>query len=338
MTFILNNHHGIVCYNVSQLPPVHLFRVDHMRFQDSTAAGSAIQNFGCRGVIDTSEFDNLQYPLRIGWGDPGGGGFDWNNYRELVWGKPDDNMYVEDCVFTNISTAITNSDEGGRYALRYNSFGGTGVEHYPWLDIHGGRGSLRGGMGGEVYGNIFSDSGYLISHRGGRLAFFYNSSTDGSTYHPYNNDGCSLEAKEQINNSYIFRNRSVLTGTLVVDANGGSTCAGDVVKNQDYFIDNVANDGTNGVGAGLLSSRPVTCTTGVGYWATNQSTTSLADMVGPNPATPISGTLYKCTATNTWTAYYTPLVYPHPLRSHSQTTRLNPPKMPTIPPQFLRAE
>jgi len=36
-------------------------------------------------------------------------------------------------------------------------------------------------------------------------------------------------------------------------------------------------------------------------------------MVGKNPTTPISGTLYKCTATNTWTAYYTPYAYPHPL-------------------------
>ena len=41
--------------------------------------------------------------------------------------------------------------------------------------------------------------------------------------------------------------------------------------------------------------------------------TSLTGMVGRSPATPISGTLYKCTATNTWTSYYTPYTYPHPL-------------------------
>ena len=67
-----------------------------------------------------------------------------------------------------------------------------------------------------------------------------------------------------------------------------------------------------------------TCTTGVGYWATPQSTTDLAGMTGVNPAMPISGTLYKCTAPNTWTAFYTPLAYPHPLRSGEGADALPP--------------
>jgi hypothetical protein len=61
-------------------------------------------------------------------------------------------------------------------------------------------------------------------------------------------------------------------------------------------------NGTQGVGQGLLSARPSTCTPGpggntpgVGYWTTDQNR------------------LYVCTATNTWTAYYTPYTYPHPL-------------------------
>lgn len=70
-----------------------------------------------------------------------------------------------------------------------------------------------------------------------------------------------------------------------------------------------------GVGAGTLASRPSTCTVGVGYWATDQSVTDLSGMVGKNPSSPISGTLYKCTSSNTWTQYYTPYTYPHPLRN-----------------------
>ncbi len=69
-----------------------------------------------------------------------------------------------------------------------------------------------------------------------------------------------------------------------------------------------------GVGAGPLASRPSACTVGVGYWATDQSISDLSGMVGSSPANPISGTLYKCTSTNTWTTYYTPYTYPHPLR------------------------
>ena len=74
---------------------------------------------------------------------------------------------------------------------------------------------------------------------------------------------------------------------------------------------NAANGG--GVGAGTLDNRPATCTTGTAYWATTQSVSDLTGMVGRMPSTPITGTLYKCTATNTWTAYYTPYTYPHPL-------------------------
>ncbi len=60
--------------------------------------------------------------------------------------------------------------------------------------------------------------------------------------------------------------------------------------------------GTSGTGSGLLSARPATCTAGPGgntpgvaYWASDQNT------------------LYVCNPTNTWTSYYTPYTYPHPL-------------------------
>ena len=64
----------------------------------------------------------------------------------------------------------------------------------------------------------------------------------------------------------------------------------------------IAFDGTHGIGQGLYSAITSTCTAGpggntpgVGYWATDKNT------------------LYVCNPTNTWTAYYTPYTYPHPL-------------------------
>ena len=86
--------------------------------------------------------------------------------------------------------------------------------------------------------------------------------------------------------------------------------------NNDYYQQSGSFNGTMGVGQGLLSARPSTCTAGpggntpgVGYWATDQNT------------------LYVCTATNTWTQYYTPYTYPHPLTTQGGTTP--PPAPPT---------
>jgi hypothetical protein len=77
--------------------------------------------------------------------------------------------------------------------------------------------------------------------------------------------------------------------------------------NNDYYQQAASFNGTTGVGQGLLSARPSTCTAGpggntpgVGYWATDQNK------------------LYVCTATNTWTTYYSPYTYPHPLTAGAQ--------------------
>src|SRR5213593_4734233 len=45
----------------------------------------------------------------------------------------------------------------------------------------------------------------------------------------------------------------------------------------------------------------------MGSWNTSESNPYGVQQNGA------SGVLYKCTATNTWTLYYTPYTYPHPL-------------------------
>jgi len=100
------------------------------------------------------------------------------------------------------------------------------------------------------------------------------------------------------------------------------------VNNADYFTDQGANCPQNaatcstGIGEGTLAQRPANCVAnsfaypagnspGVGWWATD------------------TNTLYVCTATNTWTAYYTPYTYPHPLQGTAQGTA------PVAPPTNL---
>lgn len=114
--------------------------------------------------------------------------------------------------------------------------------------------------------------------------------------------------------AYFWSNWDRTYSKFIAANNGGDA---HIQADRDYYDNNATFSGALGVGCGTLASRPATCTTGVGYWATDQSCSDLSGMVGASPTTPISGTLYKCTTTDTWTSYYTPYTYPHPLRTSS---------------------
>jgi hypothetical protein len=95
-----------------------------------------------------------------------------------------------------------------------------------------------------------------------------------------------------------------------------------IVANRDYYPQasgiqtspTSPFDGTTGTGWGPLANRPTTCTAGVAYFATDQGSwnTSASNPYGvqQNGA---DGVLYVATAPDTWTLYYTPYTYPHPL-------------------------
>jgi hypothetical protein len=113
--------------------------------------------------------------------------------------------------------------------------------------------------------------------------------------------------------------RNGIAGTVSIMLDGGTSAAHlrvqDVLQpDVEYFAQNDSFDGTTGTGTGLWASRPMTCTQGVGYWATDQGGNwKTKNTDGTDDASANDGALYVCDGSNTFNLFYTPYVYPHPL-------------------------
>ena len=311
-------------------------RIDHNRFTNSSSnQHPGIFDYGVGGVVDNNTFDALNVALRF-MGNDENGSNEWSHYDQYKYGN-DETLYVEDnSITTNGHYMTSDSTYGARFVFRYNDIyvGGS-----PWMDIHGNVG-YDPAMGGEIYGNYFHGSGRITGQRSGRLGMHHNSGSSGSDYYLYNNDGCPSEAKEIINNSFSALNRVGLKGSAWGVETGTNQCYS-LSENQNYWLDNtdceypsICSDITEGVGCG--PDLPAHCTAGTWFWLTDQSCSDLTGMVGEDPETPISGTMYQCGGSaysgNTsktgyvaptgpddqWNRVFTPYTYPHPLRVPSR--------------------
>ena len=254
-------------------------------------------------------------------------------YQNTMTASP--GSYINANIWINSGTAMI----WGNTAPSSSSGGGTGYKNfiellstrqnngtYPQIATPGGWGycgTLFNGTGSNWDENTNTSSGYHCMDDAGRgqgdlLAGGFTSDGSGTNNMTNTVTGCistascayPRQASEPIyewadNYSAVPSNPSFLLADSEPTAH---------FNNADYYLwCNVSSlsgctsfTGATGTGSGTLASMPSTCTTGVAYWATDQGSWNTSGGGG-------QGELYKCTATNTWTLFYTPYTYPHPL-------------------------
>ncbi len=305
-------------------------RIDHNRFRGPKGGVSAqyIWNFTMYGVIDNNIFASCYYPMKS---DPNAD-CTWWEYQTFTPGAEDDNMYFEDNTFEGIYGAVTDCQWSGRYVYRYNDITITN-DTWPLFDIHGNGPSagMCSSFGAEIYGNTIKGNFdvRLLDHRGGQALVFYNNKNSASDFleisvreeYPDSDNPPATAPDGQpqhVAESYYWCNWVNYSGSLFTILDDGDVVGDIPLADRDFYYDTrlklVQFNGSSGIGCGPFAKRPATCTKGVGYWATDQSVTNLKGKVGAHPDTVITGILYVATAENTWTEFYKPLPYPHPLR------------------------
>lgn len=344
--------------NSSFTTPFRKLMIGDNRFQNSSTSSSSagvvwIQG-QIRGVVYNNIFTNVDIVTQAEGQDDmrewvGTDYLGSSPFLPFYYGSSD-NLYYENNLmnFTDRRSytdyALIYTAQAGRAVYRYNTWtfpvGGFAGQTGLW-DTHGFQnfptgGNLHsgGGIGSmvvEYYGNTVTDNqGFqLLNHRGSWGLTFNNifSGRSGAAiqidqYAAGDSGGSGCNADDglstlgidgQVNNTYTFNNTN--NGTLINMTRGaiGDGCG--TAQNLSWFNYNASCTSSAcpaGIGRGTTAPTG-TCTTGVGYWVANPATPTVS------PSVIQSGTFYKCTSTNTWTAYYIPYTYPHPLRSDVST-------------------
>jgi hypothetical protein len=331
---------------ISGTKPYKYLIIKNNKFQNqnpssSTQVGAVIQsdpngNGQIRGVIANNTFDRCNIILRF---FSNNDTQEWNNtaFNNFAYGV-EDNLYFENNTISYSSSYAGDNPgwveigQGGRVVMRYNTWNLTNATSPSEIwDIHGFQnwsGSFNSGQTGtmieEAYGNSLNNMPQFrwINHRGSWGLFFNNVLTGSggdviNIYGMSTNLSCPSDISGSgntpvnynpvVNNSYFFNNTQNGTNNAATVILPPPHCT--VVENSNWWNMNAGctvSACATGIGQGTVAPTG-TCTTGVGYWVASTPTATV------NPTVIQNGAFYKCTSTNTWTLYYQPYAYPHPL-------------------------
>jgi len=327
-------------------------RIDHMHFIVSARGAAAVMDGWMYGVLDHNLLDlgsnTVNNGIRVGhvnWNNQQFGDGSWADDTSFGSNRF---IFFEDNIFNG--GFANDANNGGRIVFRHNKFNLSEFQVHEmtirqratrawevyantWtcdpsqLDCGDSALFVRGGTG-LVWGNTANNIKNFIVARNDRTNLLHGFENPpkgwgycGATYGPtnwdQNTDSTGYACIDQIGRGkgdllpksdwpvtpswphqalepiYEWNNALTFAPTW-----GGVMFVGDVSinENRDYYIYKPTFDGTSGVGSGLFSARPASCAPKVAYWATDRNT------------------LYQCSAADTWTPYYTPYTYPHPLQ------------------------
>jgi len=300
------------------------WRVDNSYFYRSGATNTIwVGYYKTYGVIDHNTFEDDSGETIAVWSSADS--LAKESWAEQTYPGGVQNTYIEDntfiytayeCALDSAVHAVTGG-LGGRYVFRHNTV--TVNSSICWgtiIDAHGSCWPLLtypSTRWFEAYNNNISGVGVGEGMRWrGSDGIFFNNTISGVILVDlmgdgmycgecgYSPDPCNTQAWPslgQMKNGYLWNN-TLNDSAADPSVNTSPNIPTFIQLNRDYYLPT----------SGTYANRPGTCNAPAtnyvapGYWATDQNT------------------LYTCTAPNTWTAYYTPYTYPHPLREEADTT------------------
>jgi hypothetical protein len=216
------------------------------------------------------------------------GGRKFEIYRNYLYGGGNESLYKRQWrpVHLRSGTGVIFQNEVLEYSSNIFYF-----TYYRWSSSRGGAGLCDGA---NPLDNNDTAYGWLCMDQPGAGKDLYTRTAK---------DMYSGQEQQPI---YLWGNttRGSPNNTVSTSPEGSWAFRDHFKADRDIFIEGY---GTIGMSSGTLAKRPATCTVGQGYWATDQGNWNQS-------GSGEQGVLYKCTAPNTWTLYYTPYTYPHPLR------------------------